>query len=162
MMPDKITITGELIYLNKENLNGRIYANNENLREQIEQFNNKGDRFGQIGFPDGDISITGTVSHSIRNVRIEDDKVMGEITILNTPHGEILKQLIDTVVFRPCSMGNINADHTVRIDKIISFSAVPKKEDPFDDDNYENFHPIIKYNRTYSEFDPYGEEDWDN
>jgi hypothetical protein len=165
-MPEKIEITTTLMKLGEVNLNGRIYENNENLREQINNFNRmveeNGVMFGELGWPEWPVNFKiniGAASHSIKNVRIEGDNVVGDITILNTVSGKILKETLDQTVFRPSSIGNVSHDGTVNIQKIISFNAIPLSEDSFAEMKPRPPKPEIK--RIYSEEDPYGEENWE-
>lgn len=167
-MKEKFTTT--LIPLNQLNLNGRIYQDNENLRNCIKEFNEKQERlhvaYGELGYPDTFDTTLRRVSHTIENVRIEDDKVVGEIKILNTSCGKELKDILDKggdFVFRPRAAGSVNSDGTVNIKKVFSFDAVNRSNDSFNPDA-EYIKPkekiISEGIRVYNELDPYGEENW--
>ena len=150
--------------LNQLNLNGRIYQDNDSLRECIKDFNEKPNKFGEIGHPDiGRFEISlNDVSHSIENVKIEDDKVIGDIEILETPRGKVLKELYDNgkIVFRPRSLGHVDYNSKIVIlNTILSYDAINVDEDSF---NIDNKIKEKQYNRVYNEMDPYGEEDWEN
>jgi len=160
-MKDKIKLTATLIPLNQKNLNGRIYENNENLRECIKEFNERQQSlkvaYGELGYPDTFDTNLGRISHSIENVRIEDDRVVGDIKVLDTPKGKELKKLLRegvNMVIRPRSSGTVNGDGTVNIKKIFSFDAITEREDAFGKER--------EPNRIYSDIDPYGEEDWED
>ena len=125
----------------KPNANGRVY-DKEAIQKIIESFKDRkeqGPVYGQIGYPnendfmDSTIAITGEkVSHEIREVKEDDDdNLIGEIEILNTPQGNIAKALLDHTVFRPRLIGNVNDDGTIRVLDIISFDMVPKEDDAF-------------------------------
>lgn len=163
------TFTATLLPLNQLNGNGRIYQDNENLRESIADFNRRveerGVAYGELGYPETTETYLGNVSHTVKNVRIEDDKVVGDITLLNTINGKTLKELFkndDTgIVFRPRASG------TVTINKIHSYDAINASEDSFNSAALEWYNknkvqmgksPI--QGRIVSELDPYGEEDW--
>jgi hypothetical protein len=160
-MPEKIEFTTTLIPLNKENLNGRIYMDNENLRENIADFNERVTRYGCVyGEFDPprdrfDTSLS-MVSHVVQNVRIEDDKVVGDIRILNTHFGKELREIFDQMVFRPRSAGIINDDGTVTIKKIFTFDAIEA-----DIDSFAEMKPVKEIKRIFNEIDPYGEEEWE-
>jgi hypothetical protein len=129
------TITKTLMYLGEKNLNDRTYLNNENLREKINEYNEKVNRtgvgFGEIGYPEYfDISLS-KASHSVKNVRIENAKVFGDVTLLKTKAGDSLQEMLDQVVFRPRASGRANEDGTVHIDKIFAFDAIKKEDDAF-------------------------------
>jgi len=166
-MKDQFTTT--LIPLNQVNLNGRIYQDNENLRQCIKDFNEKQEKlhvaYGELGHPDTFDTTLRRVSHTIENVRIEDDKVVGEIKVLNTHCGKDLKDLLEKgeMVFRPRALaGSVNPDGTVNIKKVFSFDAVNKSNDAFNPDAKYPGTKIEKIEsiRVYNELDPYGEENW--
>jgi hypothetical protein len=138
-MKNKTEVTKELIKLNEVNLNGRIYLDNDNLRQSIEDFNkrveNTGVMYGEFEHPSRfDVSLN-RVSHTVKNVRIEENSVLGDVTILNTKYGKKIKEFEDMFVFRPRSAGNINLDGTVNIKKIFTFDAIPKDTDAFNMEN---------------------------
>jgi hypothetical protein len=159
------TLTGTLFQLDVKNLNGRIYQDNDNLRKSIEDYNNKPSKYGQIGFPENDDYYDQSIreiSHTVENVRIDGDRVVGDIRILNTHSGKILKELLDDGiphVFRSRAIGHTNEDGTVNIKKIFAFDAIPKNIDSFDMSNKPKEKEI---KRIYSDQDPYGEEDWED
>ncbi len=169
-MKDKITFTTTLLPLNVLNGNGRIYENNDNLKETIKDFNDRveknGPALGTLGYPADMETILSSVSHTIKNVRIEDDKVVGDITILNTAQGKILQELMGVdIVYRPRAIGTTNPDGTVNIQKILSYDAVSSSNDSFNSSLFISSRgygekPIIG-GRIISDLDPFGEENWD-
>ena len=147
-------ITAELLKIGDVNLNGRIYTR-ETAELMVEQFNQKvaehGFFFGQLGFGDSaDTTTLQRASHNVNEISIRQDRVVGDITIMDTPEGKALKLLVETqmkgyqgvlvemtnpcggkVVFRPRSTGTVNEDGTVEIHELISFDAVPVEDDSF-------------------------------
>lgn len=82
--------------LDKPNKNGRIYPR-EVIYNQIEQLKGK-PVFGQLGMCEGTGEIPlDKISHSVSDLSIENingvDYFVGELKILDTPSGEILKDL---------------------------------------------------------------------
>lgn len=64
-----------------------------NIKNEISKLNNRV-IYGEIEQPTYfDISLK-NVSHIIQNISIIDDKIYGDVTILNTPKGKILKNAI--------------------------------------------------------------------
>jgi hypothetical protein len=133
-------ITTELLKIGEKNLNGRIYTE-EAVNEMVNQFmwkrNTNGVFFGQMGFPeDMDVSLS-KVSHSVERIWVENNTLYGEIRILDTPEGnkirDIMAEVDRSVVFRSRSTGSVNEDGTVNIEKLISFDAIPKDQDPYKD-----------------------------
>jgi hypothetical protein len=68
---------------------------------------------------------------------VENNTLYGEIRILDTPEGnkirDIMAEVDRSVVFRSRSTGSVNEDGTVNIEKLISFDAIPKDQDPYKD-----------------------------
>lgn len=165
--------TTTLLKLNEVNLNGRIYQNNDNLREAIEEYNSKQFQFGEIGFSDNFDTSLNNVSHVVDNVRIEDNLVLGDVTILSTDKGKILKDLLNidnnvnnNVVFRSKSSGVVGDGGVVTLRKLHSFDVVNSNEDPFNQANFERFNQVKDSEETigrqiFSDIDPYGEEKWE-
>jgi len=72
------------------------------------------------------------VSHEIKNLYLEDDCLMADIQILQTPRGRILKDLLQETAFRPFGIGSgkVNDDGIFVINdnyKLISIDAMPAK-----------------------------------
>jgi len=130
------SFSSTLIILEKKNLNDRIYTNNESLKAAIKDFNERPIVYGQINWPEdgrGDVTLS-KASHTINNVRIVNNKVIGDITILNTVHGRILNKNLHNYVFRSSSIGSVDPiNNIVNIDRIKSFDAIELDDDPFED-----------------------------
>jgi hypothetical protein len=69
-----------------------------------------------------------SVSHIVTDIYFDnDDNLVGEIEILETPRGKDLKEIIDLVSFRPRGMGNITEDKKVENYIMISVDAISKE-----------------------------------
>jgi hypothetical protein len=129
-----------LLKIGEKNLNERIYteeAVNEMVNQFMEKRNTNGVFFGQMGFPeDMEVNLS-KVSHNVERIWVENNTLYGEINILDTPKGKELKNIMseidNSIVFRSRSIGTVNEDGTVNIQKIISFDAIPKDQDSFKD-----------------------------
>ena len=137
----RLVFSSVLLKLGEMNLNNRMYEDNENIRAAITDFNQRADRmggvFGQLGYSENgefDISLS-KVSHSVKDVKIADNSVIGTITVLDTPCGRDLRKMIKSTVFRPRSSGRVQEDGTVDITKIFTFDAIPVKTDSFNNTN---------------------------
>ena len=129
-------ITVPLVLLNFKNFNNHIYKDNENLRDSIKDFNDRvkkiGVVYGEYGYPNGNFDTSlSRVSHTIKNVRIEGNKVVGDIKMLNTNYGKILQSEIDQIVFRPRIAGIVDENGLVVIKKLFTFDAISKDTDAF-------------------------------
>jgi hypothetical protein len=127
-------ITRPLVYFNVENKNGRIYTQEEfmpKVKVDILPKIEEGRMFGELGHPDNcEISLK-NISHRIKNVYEKDDKLYGDLELLDTDAGNFVKENLHQFVFRPRSSGVINADKTITIHQIFTFDAVYKDEDSF-------------------------------
>lgn len=91
-------IRGIFMQGNLKNRNGRVYPmevlSNE-VKRYNEQYVSKNRAFGELGHPSGPTINLDRVSHLITKLTPEGDNVIGEAKILETPMGNIVKNLID-------------------------------------------------------------------
>jgi hypothetical protein len=118
-----------ILELDVPNANGRTYTA-EVGQSIVNQFTYRGDMLGEIsmtGMDVGDTVDLVRVSHQVTDLRIENGKVLGKIKILQTPMGNIAKELINGGAqhgFRPRGMGTVGADGVVSDFSIISIDMV--------------------------------------
>lgn len=92
------------------NGNKRIYPK-EILEKVIEQFRWDGiaTTTGQLGMPQDGIMRLSEMSHMVINLHMEEDYLVAEIAVMDTPQGKVLKQLLNdnpnTVAFRTMGVG---------------------------------------------------------
>ena len=90
-------IKGKLQEANKKNGNGRVYPFNT-LKEQINKYMNgpmaSRTSTGELDHPESSIINLSNVSHLITKIWWEENDVMGELTLLNTPSGKIAQEII--------------------------------------------------------------------
>ena len=127
------TFTRVFIPLNIRNKNGRIYTK-EALEIPVQDFlnrkNDMGVIYGELGHPETFNTSFSRVSHTINNIWFENDKLMGEITLLNTNSGK-LAQKFNNFVVRPRSAGTIDTNGYVKIKKIFTFDLISFQDDAF-------------------------------
>jgi hypothetical protein len=115
--------TVQILRADVPNSNGRIYplAALERCVEQAEA----GPIFGSLGLTEGTSIDLSKVSHTIENLRIEGEYLVGDVTILHTPEGERLNALLDGVQidFRPTGTGVIR-EGLITNYNLISIDAV--------------------------------------
>lgn len=115
----------EILTLDVPNKNRRTYTT-EAVTEALK--NIPGHIMGQINYPTenfGSVDIA-EISHKINNLRIEDGKLIGDVTILKTPNGKLLEKLVEfpDSGFRPRSFANIDENGVVSNLQIISIDFV--------------------------------------
>lgn len=93
--------------LGQPNLNGRIYTK-ENLEHSISC-----KKVGYVGVKT--IYNLVDVSHFISDLRFEGDSLFGTVTILDTPQGTLLKEIIShpSYGFRPSGVGSVRENGDV-------------------------------------------------
>jgi len=91
-----LVVTGVIQRAEAKNQNGRIYPK-EILEREIENYINGPVResraLGELDHPESSVINLQNVSHNITKVYWDGDDVMGEVEILGTPAGNILKEL---------------------------------------------------------------------
>ena len=97
------------------NLNGRVYPRNvlEQVAKDVQQ-KDPARVFGTIGMPIGANLDISNISHSVSNLRLDDEGyLIGDVMILETPQGEIMKRIMAADMsrsFRVAGIGKL-AEH---------------------------------------------------
>tara|TARA_R110002020_G_scaffold216994_9_gene424830 strand:+ start:1001 stop:1648 length:648 start_codon:yes stop_codon:yes gene_type:complete len=122
-----------------KNGNGRIY-NKETLSREIQKYQDAiRDRrsLGELDHPDDSVINLKNASHLVSKMYWDGDNVMGKIEVLNTPSGQILKELVKSGVKLGISsrgMGSVkqvNGDTMVEDDfQLICFDIVSEPSTP--------------------------------
>ena len=117
-----------------KNKNNRIYTKDD-VERHIQKFLDSRPKFGT--FMDlaesGSIDIS-KISHSIDDIWIKNEKLIGKITILDTPYGKILQTLYESDEYfgvRPTSLGSVDSDCFVTINELITFNIVTMANDAY-------------------------------
>jgi len=91
-------IEGPFLVSEKQNRNGRMYKE-ETMRKEVnryaEEYINKNRAFGELGHPDTPSINLDRVSHLIVSLRQEGTDWIGKAKILDTPMGQIARNLIE-------------------------------------------------------------------
>ena len=91
-------ITGPFLQTEQKNRNGRVYLKEVMAKEvarYTEQYINKNRAFGELGHPDTPSINLDRVSHMIVDLKQEGNDWIGKAKILDTPMGNIAKNLIE-------------------------------------------------------------------
>lgn len=96
--PDgKFIVEGLMQVAGDSNGNGRIYSR-EILEREATKFKNtfikQGNPFGELDHPDSPIVSVKYVSHAITDLWWEGNNLMGRVEVLNTPTGNIVKEIL--------------------------------------------------------------------
>ena len=94
----ELYIEGPFLVAEKKNKNGRLYEYNTMKKEvhrYTEEYINKHRAFGELGHPDSPTINLDRVSHMIVGLREDGNQWIGKAKILETPMGQIARQLIE-------------------------------------------------------------------
>ena len=95
--PGAIVVEGLMQVAGDLNGNGRIYPReilDREVKKLKETFIKNGNAFGELDHPDSPIVSLQNVSHVIKDLWWEGDNLMGRVEILNTPFGNIVKEIL--------------------------------------------------------------------
>ena len=91
-------ISGPFMMSEVKNKNGRMYPR-EVLMKEVKRYStdyvDKNRAFGELGHPDGPGINLERVSHIITELKEDGNNVMGKAKIMDTPYGQIVKNLLD-------------------------------------------------------------------
>lgn len=91
-------IEGVFLQSGIKNRNGRVYPKEIMMREVArynKEFVNKNRAYGELGHPNGPAINLERVSHMIKELREDGNNVIGKAKIMDTPYGNIVKNLLD-------------------------------------------------------------------
>jgi len=94
----ELYIEGIFLQSEMKNRNGRIYPKNIMEREvsrYMKEYVQAGRAFGELGHPEGPTINLDRVSHMITSLKENGNNFVGRAKIMNTPMGNIVKNLID-------------------------------------------------------------------
>ena len=91
-------INGVFMMGETKNRNGRVYPH-DILMNEVKRYNkeyvDKKRAFGELGHPEGPTINLERVSHMIKELKPDGNNVIGKAKIMDTPYGNIVKNLID-------------------------------------------------------------------
>lgn len=95
-----IILSGVMQMSETQNGNGRIYPHAILEREVNNYVNMVKERraLGELDHPDTSVINLANASHLVTDIWMEDKKCMGKIEVLNTPSGNVLKELVNAGV----------------------------------------------------------------
>ena len=92
----KLVVRGVLQRAESKNQNGRVYPKDILVREAkkyTDEFINERRAMGELDHPESSVVNLQNVSHNVKKMHFEGDNLMGEVEVLPTPSGNILKEL---------------------------------------------------------------------
>ena len=115
----KLIVSGILQRANAENQNGRIYPKEILVREANKYnktFISERRAMGELDHPESSVVNLANVSHNIREMKWENDDLVGTVEVLPTPAGNILKELFKAGIKLGISSRGMGSVETVTED----------------------------------------------
>ena len=95
--PGVFEVVGIMQRAGAKNQNGRIYKREileEEVRNYVENFVKVGNAYGELDHPESAIVSLKNASHVVKELWWEGDDLMGKVELLNTPSGNIVKEIL--------------------------------------------------------------------
>ena len=95
--PGVFEVTGIMQRAGAKNQNGRIYKREileEEVRNYVENFVKIGNAYGELDHPESAIVSLKNASHVVKDLWWDGDDLMGRVELLNTPSGNIVKEIL--------------------------------------------------------------------
>ena len=95
--PGVFEVTGVMQRAGAKNQNGRVYDKKVLIREvnnYMENFVKVGNAYGELDHPESAIVSLKNASHVVKDLRWDGDDLCGKVELLNTPSGNIVKEII--------------------------------------------------------------------
>jgi hypothetical protein len=95
--PGVFEVTGIMQRAGAKNQNGRIYKREileEEVRNYVENFVKVGNAYGELDHPESAVVSLKNASHVVKQLWWEGDDLMGKVELLNTPSGNIVKEIL--------------------------------------------------------------------
>ena len=95
--PGIFEVTGIMQRAGAKNQNGRIYKREileQEVRNYIENFVKVGNAYGELDHPESPIVSLKNASHVVKDLWWEGQELMGRVELLNTPSGNIVKEIL--------------------------------------------------------------------
>ena len=92
----KLIVKGVLQRAESKNQNGRVYPKDVLMREAKKyhkEFIKQSRAMGELDHPESSVVNLSNVSHNVKEIHWEGDNLLGEVEVLGTPAGNILKEL---------------------------------------------------------------------
>jgi len=95
--PGVFEVEGVVQRAGDKNQNGRVYDMSILRREvdkYIKEFVQNGNAYGELDHPDSPVVNLKNASHVVKSLWWEDEELLGRLELLNTPSGNIVKEIL--------------------------------------------------------------------
>ena len=112
----KLVVRGVLQRAEAKNQNGRVYPREVLVREAKKyhkEFIKQSRAMGELDHPERSVVNLANVSHNVKEMHWEGDNLLGEVEVLSTPSGNILKELFKSGIKLGISSRGMGSVETV-------------------------------------------------
>jgi len=95
--PGVFEVEGIMQRASAQNQNGRVYAKEileRECKKYMDEFVKRGNAFGELDHPESPVVSLKNASHIVKDLYWKGDDLMGKVELLNTPAGNIVKEII--------------------------------------------------------------------
>jgi hypothetical protein len=95
--PGTFEVEGVMQRAIAKNQNGRTYSKailEREAKKYVDEFVNKGNAFGELDHPESPVVSLKNASHIVKELYWKGNDLMGKVELLNTPAGNIVKEII--------------------------------------------------------------------
>jgi len=95
--PGVFEVEGVMQRAKAQNQNGRVYSKTileRECKKYIQEFVDRGNAFGELDHPESPVVSLKNASHIVKELWWKGDDLMGRVELLNTPAGNIVKEII--------------------------------------------------------------------
>ena len=95
--PGVFEVEGVMQRASAQNQNGRVYAKpilERETKRYMDEFVKNGNAFGELDHPESPVVSLKNASHIVKELWWKGDDLMGRVELLNTPAGNIVKEII--------------------------------------------------------------------
>ena len=95
--PGVFEVEGVMQRAKAQNQNGRVYKKEileREAKKYMQEFVNNGNAFGELDHPESPVVSLKNASHIVKELWWKGDDLMGRVELLNTPAGNIVKEII--------------------------------------------------------------------
>ena len=128
--PGTFEVEGVMQRAKAENQNGRVYSKDILVREAkkyVNEFVKRGNAFGELDHPESPVVSLKNASHIVKELYWKGDDLMGKVELLNTPAGNIVKEIIKaghTIGISSRGTGSVNQTNEGQLEVQPDFELV--------------------------------------
>ena len=95
--PGVFEVEGVMQRATAKNQNGRVYSKailEREMKKYMDEFVKNGNAYGELDHPESPVVSLKNASHIVKDLWWNGDDLMGKVELLNTPAGNIVKEII--------------------------------------------------------------------